>query len=289
MTDIDVFAIDDDFDPLAETGFEADNDFDPNDEYVAPVIPDADKSVVPPAVILPPEERIAQLIKGVPGQTFRIIHGIELCTDEPRLAEDIAEDLERDFPQRISVYDAMQVLKLLERAGALERMEVETEEATNTDEANTAAAGTNAEAAAIAAANAEALADMTEGEDDLDAFAGEYLTPTPAPPVWYQATEAGLDAINKYASEQTIVNVIAEEPQYLPIYHQVLTMLAEEDGQSMKDLDAAVNADPLLVSPKRFCGYFLDRLDRSGAAEFKASRWRITPRGASILEHYDFA
>lgn len=286
MTDIDVFAIDDDFDPLAETGFEADDDFDPNEEYIAP-IPDADKSVVPPAVILPPEERIAQLIKGVPGQTFRIIHGIELCTDEPRLAEDIAEDLERDFPQRISVYDAMQVLKLLERAGALERVEMET--GAEADEIDTVAANTEAEAAAIAAVNAEALADMTEGEDDLEEFAGEYLTPTPAPPVWYQATEAGLDAINKYASEQTIVNVIAEEPQYLPIYHQVLTMLAEEDGQSMKDLDAAVNADPLLVSPKRFCGYFLDRLDRSGAAEFKASRWRITPRGASILEHYDFA
>lgn len=287
MTDIDVFTIDDDFDPLAETGFEADDDFNPNEEYIAP-IPDADKSVVPPAVILPPEERIAQLIKGVPGQTFRIIHGIELCTDEPRLAEDIAEDLERDFPQRISVYDAMQVLKLLERAGALERVEVEAETEVDATEAEAAAAA-ETEAVAIAAANAEALADMAEGEDDLDEFAGEYLTPTPAPPVYYQATEDGIAAIGKYASEQTIVNAIAEEPQYLPIYQQVLTMLAEEDGQSMKDLDAAVNGDPLLVSPKRFCGYFLDRLDRSGAAEFKASRWRITPRGASVLENYDFA
>lgn len=287
MTDIDVFAIDDDFDPLAETGFEADDDFDPNEEYIAP-IPDADKSVVPPAVILPPEERIAQLIKGVPGQTFRIIHGIELCVDEPRLAEDIADDLERDFPQRISVYDAMQVLKLLERAGALERVEMEPVVG---DEVDDIAAEAEVEAAAIAAANAEALKDMEafDNEDDLDEFAGEYLTPTPAPPVWYQATEAGLDAITKYVSEQTIVNVIAEEPKYLPIYHQVLSMLAEEDGQSMKDLDAAVNGDPLLVSPKRFCGYFLDRLDRSGAAVFKDSRWRITPRGASVLAHYDFA
>lgn len=287
MTDIDVFAIDDDFDPLAETGFEADDDFDPNEEYIAP-IPDADKSVVPPAVILPPEERIAQLIKGVPGQTFRIIHGIELCAGEARLAEDIAADLERDFPQRISVYDAMQVLKLLERAGALERMEMEPEAGAEVDDI---AAEAEVETAAIAAANVEALKDMEafDNEDDLNEFAGEYLTPTPAPPVWYQATEAGLDAITKYASEQTIVNVIAEEPKYLPIYHQVLSMLAEEDGQSMKDLDAAVNADPLLVEPKRFCGYFLDRLDRSGAAEFKANRWRITPRGASILAHYDFA
>lgn len=287
MTDIDVFAIDDDFDPLAETGFEADDDFDPNEEYIAP-IPDADKSVVPPAVILPPEERIAQLIKGIPGQTFRIIHGIELCAGEARLAEDIAADLERDFPQRISVYDAMQVLKLLERAGALERVEMEPVVG---DEVDDIAAEAEVEAAAIAAANAEALKDMEafDNEDDLDEFAGEYLTPTPAPPVWYQATEAGLDAITKYASEQTIVNVIAEEPKYLPIYHQVLSMLAEEDGQSMKDLDAAVNGDPLLVSPKRFCGYFLDRLDRSGAAVFKDSRWRITPRGASVLAHYDFA
>lgn len=287
MTDIDVFAIDDDFDPLAETGFEADDDFDPNEEYIAP-IPDADKSVVPPAVILPPEERIAQLIKGLPGQTFRVMHGVELCIDEPRLAEDIAEDLERDYPQRVSVYDAMQVLKLLERAGALERVEMDTEDDTEAD-VDTIAAGAEAEAATIAAANAEALAEMAEGDEELDEFAGEYLTPTPAPPVYFQATDAGIAALNKYASEQTIVNVIAEEPQYLPIYHQVLTMLAEEDGQSMKDLDAAVNADPLLVEPKRFCGYFLDRLDRSGAAEFKASRWRITPRGRSVLEHYDFA
>lgn len=284
MTDIDIFTIDDDFDPLAETGFEADDDFDPNEEYIAP-IPDADKSVVPPAVILPPEERIAQLIKGVPGQTFRIVHGIELCVDGVRPADEIADDLERDFPQRMSVYDAMQVLKLLERAGAIERIAMETEE-TEEDAAVTEAA--TAEAEAIAAANVEALETM-DTDEDLEEFTGEYITPTPAPPVYYQATEAGIAAIEKYASEQTIVKVIEEEPQYLPIYQQVLTMLAEEDGQSMKDLDAAVNGDPLLAEPKRFCGYFLDRLDRSGAAEFKASRWRITPRGASILKNYQFA
>ena len=251
--------------------------------------------MVPPVVELPAKERIAQLIKGVPGQTFRIIHGIELCVDEPRLAEDIAADLERDFPQRMSVYDATQVLKLLERAGALERITMEAEENTEgacAEAGNAALANANptelSEVEAIAAANLEALAGEVDAED-LDEFAGEYLSPTPAPPVYYQATEAGIAAINTYASEQTIVNIIAEEPQYLPIYQQVLTMLAEEDGQSMKDLDAAVNGDPLLISPKRFCGYFLDRLDRSGAAEFKASRWRITPRGASVLENYQFA
>ena len=64
MSDIDVFTIDDDFDPLAEIEIDAPS---AEEQYVAdymPPIPDADKSIVPKPVALTAAERIDKLLAG---------------------------------------------------------------------------------------------------------------------------------------------------------------------------------------------------------------------------------
>ena len=49
MSDVDAFVIDDDFDPLADLSLDDGERDDAEADYLPP-IPDADKSVVPPAV-----------------------------------------------------------------------------------------------------------------------------------------------------------------------------------------------------------------------------------------------
>ena len=83
MSDLEVFEIDDEFDPLAEDSLEDLEEENPNDEYNVPKIPDAERSVVPAPVELPPAQRIEKLISGIPGQQFRILACIQACMDEP--------------------------------------------------------------------------------------------------------------------------------------------------------------------------------------------------------------
>ena len=56
MSDVDVFVIDDDFDPLADLSLDDGERDDAEADYLPP-IPDADKSVVPPVVPLSATER----------------------------------------------------------------------------------------------------------------------------------------------------------------------------------------------------------------------------------------
>ena len=76
MSDVDVFVIDDDFDPLADLSLDDGERDDAEADYLPP-IPDADKSVVPPVVPLSAAERIENLLAGIPGQQFRLLHAVE--------------------------------------------------------------------------------------------------------------------------------------------------------------------------------------------------------------------
>lgn len=106
MSDIDVFTIDDDFDPLAEIEIEAPS---AEDQYVAdylPPIPDADKSIVPEPVALTAAERIDKLLAGMPGQKFRVLAVVQAAdADEPRVAEAIVADVDAAHPNTKSVFD----------------------------------------------------------------------------------------------------------------------------------------------------------------------------------------
>ena len=117
MSDMDVFVIDDDFDPLADLELVEEGEGQETD-YMPP-IPDADKSVMPEVVPLTPQERIEKLLAGIPGQQFRLLRAVELCV-EPKTLDEVVEVLDVEHPQRASVYDAAQVVRLLERDGALE-------------------------------------------------------------------------------------------------------------------------------------------------------------------------
>ena len=255
MSDVDAFVIDDDFDPLADLSLDDGERDDAEADYLPP-IPDADKSVVPPVVPLSPAERIEKLLAGIPGQQFRLLHAVAFCT-EPKTMDEAVADLDAAYPTTTSVYSSAQVVQLLERDGALERI---------VDE--------SAEDAADAAVPAE---------DE-----GDFISVTPAAPCRYRATRAGLDAIAAHVNESLVVEKIVEDERYLPIFQRVLEMTAREGGCPTKELDQAVDGDPLCQEPRRFCGFFRGKLEETGAIEGRDS-WTITELGRSVLASGVFA
>ena len=255
MSDVDAFVIDDDFDPLADLSLDDGERDDAEADYLPP-IPDADKSVVPPVVPLSPAERIEKLLAGIPGQQFRLLHAVAFCT-EPKTMDEAVADLDAAYPTTTSVYSSAQVVQLLERDGALERI---------VDESAEDAAGATVPA-----------------EDE-----GDFISVTPAAPCRYRATRAGLDAIAAHVNESLVVEKIVEDERYLPIFQRVLEMTAREGGCPTKELDQAVDGDPLCQEPRRFCGFFRGKLEETGAIEWRDA-WTITDLGRSVLASGLFA
>ena len=257
MSDVDAFVIDDDFDPLADLGLDDGERDDAEADYLPP-IPDADKRVVPPVVPLPVAERIEKLLAGIPGQQFRLLHAVAFC-EEPKTMDEVAADLDAAYPATTSVYGSAQVVQLLERDGALERI----------------VDGDAADAAVV---------DEAASAEDEDGF----ISVTPAAPCRYRATRAGLDAIAAHVNEGLVVEKVKEDERYLPIFQRVLEMTAREGGCPTKELDRAVDGDPLCQEPRRFCGFFRGKLEETGAIEWRAA-WTITELGRSVLASGVFA
>ena len=257
MSNIDVFTIDDDFDPLAEVSFEAPDDAEQFEaEYLAP-IPDADKSVVPEPVILTAEEKIERLLTGLPGQQFRVLAAVS-AAEEPASAEEIVAVVDAAYPDDGSIFDTAQILRLLTEAEALAQ---EGGEEVVPDE----------DGIALTPAN------FVVGEDGE-----EYLVVTEPAPATYTATEAGRAAVERHVNAGALAAIIAEEPRYKPIYARIMALAGAEAGATPAALDAAVDSDPLCEEPRRFCGYFLDKLESAGLVAWR-DVWRVTDLGQRAL------
>ncbi len=292
MEKVEVFELEDDFDPLADAGLEleTDDEYAGGIEYQAP-IPDADKSVVPEAVELPPAERIDKLVAGIPGQKFRILSAIKIC-DEPKTLEVAADELEEAYPQGTSVYDAIRIIELLHDAGALVCVDEEGNEidldavAEEADEAPAADAG--AAVAAVADAAEEAAEEARVDAISLDELDVEYDEVEKEAPVFYLATEAGKDAVERMWSASAAFDVVNNEPQYLSVWKKVLQMCSEEGGATKKAVADALDAHPILQEPRRWCQYFLEKLKNVNALEFDTA-WVITDIGKQLLADEIFA
>ena len=291
MEKIEVFELEDDFDPLADAGLEleTEGEYAGGIEYQAP-IPDMDKSVVPEAVELPASERIEKLIVGIPGQKFRILSAIKVC-DSPKTLEAAAEELEDEYPQGSSVYDAVRIIELLHGAGALacvdeEGNEIDPNAASEEDDPS----GGDIEAGAVAAERG-AAEDAEEARVDsisLDELDVEYDEVEKEAPVLYVATEAGTTAVDKMWSAAAAFKVVHEETQYLPIWKKILELCGAEGGATKKEIADAVDAHPLLQEPRRWCQYFLEKLKNVNALEFTTG-WVITDIGKQLLADEVFA
>jgi hypothetical protein len=267
MNDTGIFEIDERFDPLKDQRLD-DDEIDQETDYLPP-IPDAEHSHITKAAPLTARERIENLLAGIPGQRFRILHAVGFCT-EPRCHDELVAEIDAAYPDEVSVYDAAQIVQLLKRAGAL----AETKAPVPGDEGSEdgSEGGSDGE-------GAEGVRGEGEGTAPQE---GPSLTVPPAPTCTYLATAAGLDAYESNVGKDAVHAVFAGEERYLPLYRTILELTAEEGGCSTRALDAVIDPDPLCETPRRFCGYFLGRLEGAGAVRW-LDNWVITEQGRSVL------
>ena len=226
MSDLEVFEIDDEFDPLAEDSLEDLEEENPNDEYNVPKIPDAERSVVPAPVELPPAQRIEKLISGIPGQQFRILACIQACMDEPVELAQIIEAVDEKWQTTGSVYSTGRLVQLLEQAGAIDRIEPEEEEPDEGEggEAVDEAAKAQAVAGAAGAPEAQAVAGAAGAPEAQEAQAAEAAEAEEA--------EAPTEEAPAEGEQET-----ADEEQQLP--HRPLDYLEVDPGQEYLEVELA--------------------------------------------------
>lgn len=283
------------FDPF-EDG--PDGDFDPEAAaqvtVAAPLTAEeaAPKAAAAPAVdSRTAQERFRDLLKETPGQR-RVMLALVDYAREPKTGAEMDARTEELLRYGFSVYSPVIFRELLEEAGALryvllddEGSEVAADEAAGVADAQ-AEAGAGGPGVADAGAGAAYGAPVLRSEDYFDGEETvelEFLEVADERPGLWVATPEGLEVVDEQDDAGEIRKLLAAEPQYLDIYHQILDYCCEEGGRSAKEIDRLVNDSPLLEEPRRYSGYFVGRLERKGALEWRGG-WCTTQVGRDMID-----
>ena len=283
------------FDPF-EDG--PDGDFDPEAAAQvtvgAPLTAEeaAPKAAAAPAVdTRTAQERFRDLLKETPGQR-RVMLALVDYAREPKTGAEMDARTEDLLRYGFSVYSPVIFRELLEEAGALryvllddEGSEVAADEAAGVADAQ-AEAGTGGPGVVDAATGTAYGAPVLRSEDYFDGEETvelEFLEVADERLGLWVATPEGLEVVDEQDDAGEIRKLLAAEPQYLDIYHQILDYCCEEGGRSAKEIDRLVNDSPLLEEPRRYSGYFVGRLERKGALEWRGG-WCTTQVGRDMID-----
>lgn len=203
---------------------------------------------------IPAPERIEKLMDAMnaTARTLRLL--IAFC-EEPKAVDEVNDFVEKTQGDNCSVYSAATLCRLLDEAGAIERID---------EEGN--------------------LANEIVDEPTVVVVDGvEYLEPAPARPSFWRSTACGLAYVAAADPEAALQALLNENPDYLPIFKRVLELCARTDGAASPALSEAVDKDPIVQEPRRYSGFFIDRLEACDAVEWKNGAWRITELGTTVL------
>lgn len=237
------------------------------------------------------QERFRDLLKETPGQR-RVMLALVDYAREPKTGEEMDARTEDLLRYGFSVYSPVVFRELLEEAGALryvllddEGSEVAADEAAGVADAQ-AEAGAGGPGVVDAATGTAYGAPVLRSEDYFggeETVELEFLEVADERPGLWVATPEGLEVVDEQDDAGEIRKLLAAEPQYLDIYHQILDYCCEEGGRSAKEIDRLVNDSPLLEEPRRYSGYFVGRLERKGALEWRGG-WCTTQVGRDMID-----
>lgn len=305
---------DDLFDPFDEDDESADESVfasaamgssDGEGDVVGKPLPEKDAEAAKPA--LPPEERIAHLLEEMPGQKRLLLRLVDYCREAKSGEEMDAFTLELK-ENCYSVYSPVVLRELLEEAGAIEYLPAEGEQGEQDSQGGQGDSPDAEGAVASGASDVAVLPGAPEATGDPFASGGvlipvdeskvhheslvengeemtlSFLEIEETKPGSWIATEAGCAAVDELDDTAATRELLEKEPRYLDIYHQILDFCAQEEyGRSSKEIDNLVNDSPLLQEPRRYSGYFVSRLERQGALEWR-SGWCVTDAGREIIK-----
>lgn len=274
-TNIDLGQFDFSFDPALDTwavGDPADRELDssdlflPNDEGRTeflppdpdrvPVIENTVKQDAPGYADRPPEERTRELFGQMNPHRATLL-GMLRAAETPLATKAVADAL-ADIPgHKFSVYTPSNFCTMLEVAGALERV----------NEAG------------------EPYAAAAPEPDIVEVDGMQFWRPTTPPEVFWLTTDAGRAMLADDDPAARAERLFAKEPEFLPVYKRVLTLMDAPEGTTMGLMSVAVDTDPAVKESRRFyVQHFVESLERAGAAAWTEGAWRITDAGRAALE-----
>lgn len=185
-----------------------------------------------------------------------VLLGIVEAACEPISSSAIAEKIEQLREHKFSVYDPSNLCTMLEQAGALERITEDGEPYVH-----------------------------IEPEPDIVVVDGvEYYQPTYPPAVFWQASAAGLEALDENDPEERLDRLFVSEAELLPVYKSVLEMICAEGGAAMTALSGGIDNVELIAKPRRFfVQHFVENLERCEAAAWDGATWKATDLGHRAL------
>lgn len=234
------------FDPLGAFD-DADEDDFATEGYLG--TPHADEPA--PAVdTRPAAERIASLFESMPPRRKTLLGMLAFCAT-PQTTDALDAEVERLQADNYSVYSPASLANLLERAGALDRV----------------------------TADGEPYPDEEPEPELVEVDGVSYYEAAEAPAVCWRTTEAGAAHLAADAPLERTTDLLREDARYAPIYERILGLCAREEGATVAELNAAVDHDELVQSPRLYAPHFIDKLERCDAVTWRDKRWRITEVG----------
>ena len=239
------------FDPLADDYVPAEEQEDDGivDLPVMAEMPEGARvaSVFDRARFASAQEAIEELLRRNPGRRPVFLKIIELCCD-PRTTSEVAEAVEAAQAENRSVYTPLSLCSMLERAGAL-------------------------------ASQVPQTADEVHEEDGV-----EYLEVREAPEATWTATDDGLMVLASHREGCALRELLASESEaaYRSVYERVLAFCAEAPRKKPQ-IDAIVDDDPLVQSPRRYSNHFIELLESREALAWHDGGWNATELGLRYL------
>jgi hypothetical protein len=256
---VDEFDLEDEFDPLEDTEPDPeDEDYEESVELIgAPELAARRTASTEATDTRPAAERIADLFDSMAPRR-KVLLGILSFCQTPQLVTDVSAEVDRLQENNFSVYSAANLCMLLEKAGALRRVTQDGEE--------------------FSRAKVEPRVVEIDGV--------EYLEPGTAPEAYWLDTAEGREALEADKPLERLTELFATDARYLPIYKRVLTLCAQEGGQTAKALGDAIDSDPLVQNPRLYAPRFVNRLEKCDALVW-AKSWITSDIGRNGLALLD--
>lgn len=239
-----------------------------DEEDLPPLIGETLEEREPMVDMRPPHERIEEMFEKMRSHKRVFLQLIDYCR-EPKSASDMDARTEELTAHAFSVYSPVVIRELLEGAGAIEYLKSEKERARDA-----------AEAAGEEPLGERASESYFDGTEEVEL---EYLEIGEVQQGLWAATADGLAVVDEQDDLGESRDLLAQEPHYLDIYHQILDYCSDARGRTVKEIDRLVNDSPLLKEPRRYSGYFVSRLEQKGSLEWRGG-WYTTDIGRTVLE-----
>lgn len=185
----------------------------------------------------------------------RVLKGmLEFLRDihsDSELKDEVDRLQEHDF----SVYTSSDLSSLLESRGAIEKL----------------------------TADGTPYADSAEAEPEIVEVDGvERYKPVAGVPVYWATTAAGLEYLEKNDATKHFADLIKDDEAFVGLYRHILAMCSAEEGCTIAQIIAQIDASPLLAGSHRSAPYFVEKLERCDALRWEGC-WRTTEAGARCL------